>query len=255
VKRERAESVEPRRARPEDVRGRMLDLTHLHVWIFDVTTVWFGALADRGVVSVEERERAASLTVAGGARAMLSRRSALRLVLAEYVRSGPREVRLVTAPGGKPVLLPDVASETTIEDRTIAFSVGHSGDVYGVALGISNSVGFDIERRRSVPSADAIARRWFTPAESEQLNGLEGDDLDQAFMRLWTGKEALAKRHGAGLRLMMRGHEAELDTTRARESGRLRTFTHGSDYTVAVASSSPIESVALVCPADDPWTT
>lgn len=250
----RAGRLQPKSAGPDEVGRRLGDPGRLHVWLFDVTARWFDALADRDVMSVEDRERAASLALPGAARALLSRRSALRLLLADYMQGERGEVKLVTAPGGKPVLLPDIVSGGT-GDRTIAFSVGHSGDTYGIALAISRSVGFDIERRRSVPSAGAIARRWFTRAESDRLNGLEGDERDQAFMRLWTGKEALAKRHGAGLRLMMRGHEAELDTTSAQESGRLLTFAHGSEYTVAVASSSPIEGIVLVCPEEDPWTT
>lgn len=239
----------------------------LHVWILDVTAPWYDALADSGLASERERARAEALTRADLARSLLARRAALRCVLGRYLKCGPGSVEVVTAPGGKPVLLPGGPSGASSGDRvvagriadaassgrTIAFSVGHSGDLYGIVLGTATSVGFDVERRRAIPRADAIARRWFGASEAAALEGLADEALEEEFMRLWTGKEALAKRHGAGLRLMMRGDTRELDTEAEASDGRLRWLRPRPGYHAAVASSDVVRGVTVVVPDDDSW--
>lgn len=219
----------------------------LDVWILDLAAPWCDALADTGVAVEVERARAGRMAGAGLGRRLLARRSAMRFLLGRYLDRDPGSVDVVTAPGGKPVLLPESGK------RTLAFSVGHSGDLYGVAVGSSRSVGFDVERRRAVPRAGAIARRWFRGAEADELLRLEGEELEREFMRLWTAKEALAKRHGAGLRLMMRGDVEELDTEAAAATRRLRWLSPRPGYHGAVASSDPIERVTLIAPEDDAW--
>lgn len=216
------------------------------VWVLDLTAPWCDALADRGVVSEVERGRAERMATETLRRRLLARRSAMRCVLGRYLGRDAREVEVVAAPGGKPVLVPSGGP-------TFAFSVGHSGDLYGVAVGTSGSIGFDIERRRNVQRAGGIATRWFDADEARALEGLEGENLEREFMRIWTAKEALAKRHGAGLRLMMRGAVEELDTESAAAEGRLRWLSPREDYHVAVASTDPIRSVRLVTPEDDEW--
>jgi phosphopantetheinyl transferase len=246
--------------------GAVPEPATVHVWVLDLTAPWCDALADAGVVSGVERARAERMTRPEHGRRLLARRSAMRFVLGRYLGRNPGAVEVVAAPGGKPVLVPTAGSGGRIREgppsgaasgdgvrRTPAFSVGCSGDLYGVAIGSCVSVGLDIERRRSVPRAAAIARRWFGSREARGLEGLSGEEFEREFMRLWTGKEALAKRHGAGLRLMMRGDVDELDTLAAEAEGRLRWLTPRPGYEVAVASSESVDDVLLVVPEDDGW--
>ena len=246
----------------------------VHVWILDVSAPWMEGLADEPVVSSAERARADRMTRAGLSRDLLARRTALRHVLGRYLGRPAGEVEIVAAPGGKPVLLPSRASDGPAggiagaggapDDRvrapdggsgapTLPFSVAHSGDLYGVAVASVGSVGLDLEERRDVPRAAAIARRWFGDGEAEALTGLEGPERERAFLRLWTGKEALAKRHGAGLRLMMRGDVAELDTVAAEAEGRLRCFSPRPECHAAVAGDAAISIVRTVEPEDGAW--
>lgn len=240
--------VEPR---PPDALspGALPEPGTIHVWILDLGASWCDALADTGVVSDAEAARAQRMAGPELGRRLLARRSAMRFVLGRYLGVEAAAVDVVAAPGGKPVLVP-AASE---KRPTLAFSAGHSGALYGVAVGSCASVGFDIERRRAVPRADAIARRWFGEREAGELDGLTGEELEREFMRLWTAKEALAKRHGAGLRLMMRGDVDELDTAAARQEGRLLWLAPHPGYDVAVAGSEPIDDVLLIVPEDDAW--
>lgn len=229
--------------------GRLPGAGTVHLWTFDVTTPWVDDLADDAVVSELERARAQRMGTEDLSRRLLARRTLMRHVLGRYLGRPSQGVEVVTAPGGKPVLLPGAGTA----EPTLAFSVGHSGDVYGIAVCTARRVGFDLEVARRVPRAEAIASRWFGSEEAATLEGMEGEALERAFMRLWTGKEALAKRHGAGLRLMMRGDVAELDTVTAEDEGRLRWITPRPDAVMAVASSRPVDRILLVTPGDDGW--
>ena len=221
------------------------------VWLLDVTTPWFDELADRGLTSGAEKERAARIADPALARRMLARRSALRLVLSGHLGCQPDDVEIVTAPGGKPVLVPGDRSPSR---RTLAFSVAHSGDYYGVAVAPVASLGLDLEHVRDVPRARAIAERWFNPAEARRLEPLDNDALQSEFMCLWTCKEALAKRHGAGLRLMS-GDDVELDVEPATTAGLLRRFAPIAGYVCALASTSVISDIDVILPDSDPWSS
>lgn len=75
----------------------------------------------------------------------------------------------------------------------------HSGDRLLVALAEGARVGADIEWLRPRPNALALARRFFTPAESAQLRALPHDEAERWFVRLWCAKEAVLKAHGRGI--------------------------------------------------------
>lgn len=206
-----------------------------HVWLFDTSAPEFDALADRGPVADEERARADRLRAEGAGRRLLARRAALRRVLALYRECPPAAIRVVTAPGGKPVLLPDSGGAES-GPRPLAFSIAHSADRFAVAVGSMASLGVDVERIRDVRRARGIAEKWFGAEEAASLDGLDGTELTLAFIRLWTAKEALAKRHGAGLRLMRDG-AVELDVEAASAEGRLVHFDAGGGCMGALASS------------------
>jgi 4'-phosphopantetheinyl transferase len=215
------------------------------VWLVDVDEPAFLARAESDLPTKDDRARASRLTDPEAATRLLARKATLRLILARYAQVEPAALRIVTAPGGKPVLAPGPA-----------FSVAHSGSLYVVAVSGASSVGVDVERLRSVARATAIAERWFGEEEARALAGVPEAELDPAFLRLWTAKEALAKRHGAGLRLMKgrgEGSGGALDVAAGRRDGRLRAFDPGEGYLGAVASTVPIETVRIL-PAEEPWT-
>lgn len=227
------------------------------MWVVDVDAPEFLALGEAEdmaplVSEADEARASAMLDPAAGTR-LRARRVFLRLILARYVARAPSDVHIVTAPGGKPVLLPRPPGASTV-----AFSVGHSGSLYVVAVASCSSLGVDVERLRPVQRAAAIAERWFGPDESNRLAGLDGDDMDRAFMELWTAKEALAKRHGAGLRLM-KGQGAapdvhrELDVERERRRRRLARLALPSGYCGALASTDEVTTVDVISEGDIRW--
>lgn len=82
----------------------------------------------------------------------------------------------------------------------------HTQGLVAVALceGAVGTVGLDAEakKRRDVPRLLRAAERWFTPAETARIRAAAEQDerlAETAFLRVWTAKEALVKRSGAGL--------------------------------------------------------
>lgn len=75
----------------------------------------------------------------------------------------------------------------------------HSGNGLLVALGQHMQVGIDLEWIRPRPRAVQLARRFFTDAEADALEGLPAAEQHFAFLRVWCAKEAVLKAHGRGL--------------------------------------------------------
>ena len=76
------------------------------VWLVDVTAESYQALADGDLPTEEDRARAGALADPDAGRRVLARRAALRVILSRYVGIEPSLLRIVRAPGGKPVLVP-----------------------------------------------------------------------------------------------------------------------------------------------------
>ena len=112
-------------------------------------------------------------------------------------------------------------------------------------MGTSTSLGVDVELERPVPRALEIAARWFSAEESDALRIAKEARLSGEFLRLWTAKEALAKRHSAGLRLMS-GPVDELDVQQEVAKKALVHFDPRAGYVASLASTSAIDDIRLV---------
>jgi 4'-phosphopantetheinyl transferase len=112
---------------------------------------------------------------------------ALRRILSRYAGAPPEAVRFGAGPYGKPLLE---------REPRLAFNLSHAERFAMVALAPAE-IGVDIERLRPVPDALAIAARFFHPEEVRLLEAAPA--ADDAFLRLWTLKEAYLKYFGKGL--------------------------------------------------------
>ncbi|HVI53649.1 MAG TPA: 4'-phosphopantetheinyl transferase superfamily protein [Luteibacter sp.] len=84
----------------------------------------------------------------------------------------------------------------------LGFNWSHSGDRALFAIGRGDEgfeLGVDVERVRPRPRALELARRFFAADEAAMLASLPGDAQLNAFLRLWTAKEAVLKANGGGL--------------------------------------------------------
>ncbi len=92
------------------------------------------------------------------------------------------------------------------------FSLSYAGDTALVGIAKGCAVGVDLERRRSIPDARALARLHFTQRECAALAGLSAGDRDAVFLRGWTRKEACVKALGTGLSIGLAAPLTELET-------------------------------------------
>jgi len=83
----------------------------------------------------------------------------------------------------------------------LEFNVSHSGATAMLAFARGRALGVDVEQIREDFDTDAIARRFFSAHEVQQLFALDAAERHQAFFRCWTRKEAFIKAVGTGLSL------------------------------------------------------
>lgn len=136
---------------------------------------------------------------AGGGPAAPRRRRAhadavLRSVLAGYVATPPAALRFAREPRGRPFL---VDGDGRPQGPQFNLSDTRGGTV--VAVSGALRVGVDLERSDRRPPHRALAPRWYAPDEAEALAALPEEPARQAFLALWTAKEASCKATGTGI--------------------------------------------------------
>jgi 4'-phosphopantetheinyl transferase len=128
-------------------------------------------------------------------------RAPLRALLGAYLGRPAESVELAAGPHGRPQLVGPQADG-------IDFNRTHSGDCALVAIGRGVMPGIDVERRRARPRGLDIARRYFVQEEAAWLASQPPEHRDEAFLALWTAKEAVLKALGRGLAFGM--HRLEI---------------------------------------------
>lgn len=123
------------------------------------------------------------------------------------------------------------------EGARFDFSPTHTAGLVALAIGDCGPIGLDAEapRGRDVSRLARAADRWFTPAENRRVQSAiqnRPQEAEAVFLRVWTAKEALVKRTGAGLAGMRR------TDTRHHAGCTLRSFDYGN-YILTVATSAP----------------
>src|SRR6184192_671852 len=120
-------------------------------------------------------------------------RALLRQLLAARLGVRPEAVELASGARGKPALAGRFATSD------LRFNVSHCKDVAVYALSSGREVGVDVEAVRTLPDADDVAARWFSPREYATYRALEPGDRALGFFQCWTRKEAFIKALGEGL--------------------------------------------------------
>jgi 4'-phosphopantetheinyl transferase len=147
-------------------------------------------LYSREVLSAEERARLERYRSRDSAERYVVTRSLVRSVLGRRLGVPPREVDVRYTDRGKPVIA-----------DAIHFNVSHSADLIVMAVCHDRPVGIDVERRREVARVDALASRWLTSGERDDVSRIAatGLSLSEAFLRVWSLKEAKLKALGVGI--------------------------------------------------------
>ncbi len=129
-------------------------------------------------------------------------RGVLRLILAQYLGIKPTNLKFEYTNRGKPYLSTNLSgnlsgnnSETTLE-----FNLSHSQEIGLYGFTWQRKIGVDLEFLRPMPDADKIAKRFFSPKESNLISSIFHPKKQQTtFFQIWTAKEAYLKATGDGL--------------------------------------------------------
>jgi 4'-phosphopantetheinyl transferase len=162
----------------------------------DLWFAWVGEhVADvdafsREYLSRDESARLPEYRVREAAERYVVTRSLVRIVLSEHLGVAPKEIRVSRTDTGKPILTDG-----------IHFNVTHSADLILLAVSDSRPVGVDVERRRAISRVDALTRRWLSESEQRALERLRRSGVTEsdAFLRIWSLKEAQLKALGVGI--------------------------------------------------------
>lgn len=162
----------------------------------DIWYAWVGDHAadiDRfssDLLSDQERSHLAGYRVRDAAERYVVTRSLVRAVLSERLAIPPRDIEVSRTETGKPVIT-----------QGVHFNVSHSGDLILMAVSAERAIGVDIERKRDVQRVEALLRRWLSADEQSEFASLRDDGASpsEAFLRLWSLKEARLKALGVGI--------------------------------------------------------
>jgi 4'-phosphopantetheinyl transferase len=138
----------------------------------------------------DELARARRFSAPRAQTAFVQCRALLRCLLADYLQQPAASLDFAYSDFGKPSLA---------AHPELCFNISHSGPVALLAFTLGASLGVDIERIRHMPSALALADRFFSQAESSALRSLPADESDGSFLSCWTRKEAAIKALGVSL--------------------------------------------------------
>jgi 4'-phosphopantetheinyl transferase len=120
------------------------------------------------------------------------RREPLCALLGMYLGVPSEAVVLVDGEHGRPELVEPL-------HHALQFNWSHSGDAALIAVARGVAPGIDLERFRPRAHAMQLAQRFFHPEEVAALAALQAQEQELAFLRLWTGKEAVLKATGQGI--------------------------------------------------------
>jgi len=222
----------------------------VHVWAvpLDVPEQTYNSLL--ATLASDERERANDFHFDDPRRRYVIARSTLRKLLGAYLKMSPTLINLMIDENQKPHL----ASKQATAD--LHFNVSHTGGLAVIAFALGCQVGIDVEQVREVGHLEQIARRFFHPSETAVVLAAPAIARTLAFLRCWTGKEAILKALGTGIVGNLAGFQVPIGDewqgwigcSAAVPHGRqsrcwLEQLTPRDDYVAAIAC---VESKRLV---------
>jgi 4'-phosphopantetheinyl transferase len=159
----------------------------IDVYFVDVTVADDVLDALANLLTTAERARADRYRFADDRRRSIVARAATRHFLGRYLNAEASALIIEEGEFGKPFL----------RGRAIEFNASHSGDLVAVAFSRETAVGVDVERRRQLTDALALARRYFSAEEVAIVE--HAAEAGDAFFAIWTAKEAIVKASGKGI--------------------------------------------------------
>jgi 4'-phosphopantetheinyl transferase len=177
--------------------GGLIESGQAQLWLADLDAAADELDVLRPILSEDERERAVRFRFDLDRDRYVAGRWLLRLLLAGYLGVPPGEIRFDYGPRGKPCL----AEAFQPADAHLHFNLSHSQGMVLYAIALGREVGVDMEMLRPTLSWESLAPVALSKRETATLTTLPLERQAEAFLTLWTRKEALAKGIGDGLQI------------------------------------------------------
>lgn len=188
---------------PEFYQGpQPLQPPAIDLWLLSTENVAAADLAAlKACLGPQEQEQLRHRRLAQAQQQLIISRGCLRHLLSRYTDQPPNSLSFSYGPRGKPAL-----DFTELTDKgkhqALQFNLSHSGDRLLVALSGAagvRAIGVDLEVLRPITQLPGLCRRYLTPSEAAQVLAQPNSQVDQQFLRYWTGKEACLKALGLGI--------------------------------------------------------
>ena len=194
----------------------------------------------RSLLSWNEIERADRFYFPIHRRRFIAARGILRTLLGQYLSMTPQAIHFLYSKHHKPYL---AASD-------LQFNVSHSHEMAVFAFTRTYPIGVDIEKIEST-FMSAVAKRYFSEKEVEQLMALSDAEQIPAFYQIWSRKEAFVKAIGAGLHFPLKAFSVSLTQQveqlpfehEAYREWHIEGFNAHPDYQAAFVTPQPVNQV------------
>jgi 4'-phosphopantetheinyl transferase len=193
-----------------------------HVWALTLRISLEALRRLAYTLSPDEVERAERFRFDLDRQRFIAGRGLLRRILGRYLSAEPSDIEFDYGPNGKPSLAGDFARSGLI------FNLAHCEDLALVAVIRRGMIGVDVERVRSLPDADDLASRFFSPRERSRYRDCQFGKRPAAFFNIWTRKEAWLKATGEGI-------GCELDKVEPADLCRLHDLAPAAGFAGALA--------------------
>ncbi len=176
----------------------------VQLWRVDLEAIGAAEARWQKVLSSDESARASRFHFSRDRQRFVASRACLRMILAGYLATDPNSLSFSYSKKEKPSL------GSAHAGGDVTFNLSHSGGIALFAFTRRREIGVDVEHVRRDFDVDAIARRFFSAHEQEQLAAFPDEKKFEAFFRCWTRKEAYIKATGEGLSLPLQQFDVSL---------------------------------------------
>lgn len=174
-------------------KGYAVTRRDVHVWVKRLGSPGAHIRALREILSLDERRKAERFYFPADRERHVVGRALTRILLGDLLAIAPDEIQFCYNDFGKPSVAP------AQNGADFQFNISHSGDVILIAVAARRAVGIDVEQIREDLEVDAVAARFFSTREKDDLASLPPGQRRAAFFACWSRKEALIKAAGFGL--------------------------------------------------------
>ena len=147
------------------------------------------------LLDADERARWDRFKFAPDRRIFAAAHALLRAALSRWGDSAAPDWRFQVGRWGRPELAEAQAASG------LRFNLSHTRGMVACAVTRGRAVGIDVEGFDTAGRSDGVARRAFTDFERAQIEASPADRRTEAFMTVWSLKEAYVKARGLGLSL------------------------------------------------------